>query len=134
MQNIDIFNDSAIILDRKVPNIIKSWITVLVILSVLFIPISFIKFNTYEGYTGVYINNVVIIYSNHFPLNKKLYIEGKKCNYDIISIENNKVILNIELDSSLKVENNVLNLNILKDRTSILNILKKKWKDVFARE
>ena len=28
MDNIDIFNDSAIILERKVPKKIKSWITI----------------------------------------------------------------------------------------------------------
>lgn len=134
MDNIDIFNDSAIILERKVPKKIKSWITILISLLILFVFISFIKFNTYEDYTGLYLNKQVIIYSNQFPLNNKLYIEGKKYTYNIISINDNKVILDIELDNNLKVDNNVLRINLLKDRTTIFNILKKKWKDVFSND
>ena len=37
--NIDIYNNCAIILDKKTPSLIKSWIIILTLLSILFITI-----------------------------------------------------------------------------------------------
>lgn len=134
MDNIDIFNNSAIILENKLPKRIKSWITVLILLLIFFIPISFVNFNTYKMYYGVYKNNQITVYSNNFPLNKKLYINGKKYNYEILNINDEKVILNIKLDNNLKFENNALYLNVLESRTNLFSLFKRKWKEVFYSE
>ena len=49
-------------------------------------------------------------------------------------LQTNNTTTNLDNDDNLKIENNVLKLDVLKDRTSIFNILKKKWKDVFNSE
>ena len=133
MDNIDIFNNSAIILERKVPIKIVSWITILIMLSIIFIILSFVNFNIYQKYSALYLNNKLIVYGDAFPHNNKLYIENKKYKYEILSIDNNKIILDIDLDENLKVNNSIITINVLKDRTNIFSIIKRKWKDVLFK-
>ena len=137
--NIDIYNNSAIILNKKTPSIINSWIIVLIILSLLFIIISFIPFNIYNSYDGYLIeeNNKyyvsLLVNKSDFPINKnnKLYIKTDSYKYDIISIEDNNVFLSINLKDDIKINNNIVVVNILKDKTTLFKMLKKKIKKGF---
>lgn len=139
MDKIGIYNDSAIILEKKTPKKIISWITILIILTIIFIIISFIPFNLYKtkvGYVNIVDNNSYIVLPNNesdFPVhkNQKLYIKDKKYNYKIVKLESDKLILKINLDNNLKIQNNVLALNILKYRTTLFKIIKNKIKKGF---
>ena len=140
VDKIDIYNNSAIILDEKTPKNIVSWITILIILFVLFIVFSFIPFNVYKPYIGyIDIKNddsyfISKLEYSDFPVikNKKLYIKGKNYKYEIISIEQNNLILKIDLDDNLKIQNNILTISILKNRTSLFEIIGKKLKKGFG--
>ena len=90
MDNIDIYNNSAKIFERKTPKSVISWITILIILFVLFIIISFIPFNIYKDYIGKIIDNKIPsniqinVNKSDFPIKKDriLYIEDIKYNYN----------------------------------------------------
>ena len=140
MDSIDIYNNSAIILNNKIPKKIISWITILVLILVIFIIFSFIPFNIYKSYFG-YIkieNNNAYLIANledgDFPVikNKILYINGQKYEYEFIGIEDKELILKIELDESLKIDNNIVRANILKTRTTLFKIIKNKIKKGFG--
>ena len=140
MDKLDIYNNSAIILDKKTPNKIVSWITILTILLILFIIFSFIPFNIYKPYIG-YVEikgsdtflNIKLEYSD-FPVskNKKMYIKNKAYKYEVIDIENDIVVIKINLEDNLKLEKNILTINILKDRTTLCNMIKNKIKKGFG--
>ena len=138
--NIDIYNNSAIILNNKTPSIIKYWIIILILLSLLFIVIIFIPFNIYKSYNGYviiegknsYLNLITNI--NDFPINKtkKLYIKEDNYKYEIIDIKDNNVILNVNLKDSIKINNNIVTVSILKGRTTLFKIIKNKIKKGFG--
>ena len=138
--NLDIYNDSAIILEKKTPKKIISWITILIILTILFVVFSFIPFNIYKplfGYVDITNNSSYLILDfdkSDFPFNKnnELYIKSKKYDYKVVRIEENKLILNVNLDNNLKVQNNIVTANILKNRTTLFNIIKNKIKKGFG--
>mgnify|MGYP003302592715 CR=1 FL=1 len=136
MDKIDIYNDSAIILERKTPKSIISWITILILVLIVFIIFSFIPFNIYKNYSG-YINidnkNTYLIISlekSDFPIvkNNILYIHNKCYKYKIISIKDNIVTLDVKLDDNLKIENNIVLINVLKEKTTLYKIIKNKIK------
>ena len=137
---LDIYNDSAIILDKKIPKKIISWITILIILTILFVVFSFIPFNIYKplfGYVDITNNSSYLILDfdkSDFPFNKnnELYIKSKKYDYKVVRIEENKLILNVNLDNNLKVQNNIVTANVLKNRTTLFNIIKNKIKKGFG--
>lgn len=136
---LDIYNNSAIILEKKTPKKIISWITILIILLSLFVVFSFIPFNIYKpvyGKVNITGNKTFIILNfngSDFPFNKsnKLYIKNKEYTYKVVRIEDNLVLLEINLDNNLKIQNNIVNVNILKDRTTIFKIIKNKIKKGF---
>ena len=136
---LDIYNDSAIILEKKTPKKIISWITILIILLSLFVVFSIIPFNIYKpiiGKVNITNNKTYIILNTNdsdFPFykNNKLYIKNKEYNYKIVSIEDNLVLIDINLENNLKIQNNIITVNILKDRTTIFKILKNKIKKGF---
>lgn len=136
---LDIYNDSAIILEKKTPKKIISWITILIILLILFVVFSIIPFNIYKpiiGKVNITNNKTYIILNTNdsdFPFykNNKLYIKNKEYNYKIVSIEDNLVLIDINLENNLKIQNNIITVNILKDRTTIFKILKNKIKKGF---
>jgi len=133
---IDIYNNSAIILNKKTPNYIITWIIILSILCLLFITIIFIPYNVYETYSGyVSIKDnesyiVLDINKSNFPINKnnKLYIYEKKYKYKVISIDNNILVLKVNLNNNIKINNNIVSINILKERTTMLKKIKYKIK------
>ena len=136
--NIDIYNNSAIILNSKTPSIINYWVIILFILSLLFISIIFIPFNIYKSYTGYVIikNNksYISLTINDFPINKnnKLYIKNDKYRYKIISIEEDNVLLKLNLKDNIKINNNIVLVNVLKSRTTLFKIIKNKIKKGFG--
>ena len=138
--NIDIYNNRAIILENKTPSLIKSWIIILTLLSILFITILFIPYNryiTYNGYVMLKDDNSYIslnINKNDFPIKNKnkLYIENDEYNYKIISIEKNNLVLSINLKDNIKINNNLVVLNILKDRTTLFKKIKTRIKKGFG--
>ena len=138
--NIDIYNNRAIILENKTPSLIKSWIIILTLLSILFITILFIPYNryiTYNGYVMLKDDNSYIslnINKNDFPIKNKnkLYIENDEYKYKIISIEKNNLILSINLKDNIKINNNLVVLNILKDRTTLFKKIKTRLKKGFG--
>ena len=140
MDNLDIYNDSAIILDKKTPKKIISWITILIILTILFIIFSFFPFNIYKqlvGYVNIVDNSSYIVLEvneSDFPINKtnKLYIKNKQYNYKIVNIEEDKLILSINLEDNSKIQNNIVTVNILKNRTTLFKIIKNKIKKGFG--
>jgi len=140
MDKLDIYNDSAIILDKKTPKKIISWITILIVLTVLFIIFSFIPFNVYKplvGYIDIVDDNSYLILNlnnSDFPVNNDniLYIKNKKYNYEIVSIQENKLILNVNIEDNLKIQNNALTANILKNKTTLFKIIKNKIKKGFG--
>ena len=137
---LDIYNDSAIILEKKTPKKIISWITILIILTILFVVFSFIPFNIYKplyGYVDITNNSSYLILdvnNSDFPVNKnnELYIKNKKYNYKIVKIEEDKLILSVNLDNNLKIQNNIITANILKNRTTLFKIIKSKIKKGFG--
>ena len=138
--NIDIYNNSAIILNNKTPTFINSWIIILVIISLLFTVISFIPFNMYSTYNGFIIHNDEEYYislnleKSDFPINKnnKLYIKDKNYKYKIFKIEDNNILISIKLKDDIKINNNIVVVNILKDRTTLYKIVKNKIKKGFG--
>lgn len=138
--SIDIYNNSALILNTKTPSFIKSWIIILIILSLLFIIISFVHFNVYGSYYGRVIiddNKSYIkltLDKSDFPINKnnKLYIKKDKYKYKVLDIQDNNVLLDVKLKKDIKLNNNIVLVNILKDRTTLLKIIKNKIKKGFG--
>ena len=137
--NIDIYNSSAHILNNKTPDFINFWIIILVIFSLLFVVISFIPFNIYSSYNGIVIEKGKEFYislnieKSDFPINKsdKLYIKDKNYKYKILSIKNNNVLISLKLKNDIKINNNIVVVNILKNRTTIFKIIKNKIKKGF---
>jgi len=134
--NIDIYNNSDFILNKDISFFEKSWIVILISLIILFMIIIFIPFNIYKTYNGYIQNNFVYVMleSNDFPVNKnnKLYIENNLYKYEIISIDNNVVVIDIKLKEDINIENNTFKVNVLKSRTSLLKIIKNKIKKGFG--
>ena len=137
---LDIYNDSAIILEKKTPKKIISWITILIVLLSFFVIISLIPFNIYKPFVGKVniIDERILVELDlnygGFPVNRynKLYIKNKEYDYEVVSIEDNILYLDINLDESLRIQNNIVNVNILKDRTTIFKIIKNKIKKGFG--
>lgn len=135
MDSIDIYNNKACIIENKYIYS-KYFAIILIIIFILLIIFSFIPFNIYKNYVGSVIieNNTsyIKIETNlsDFPINKnnKLYILKDKYNYEIIKIENNNVILKVNLKDNIRINNNILLLNILTNRTTLFDILKYKLK------
>ncbi len=134
--NIDIYNNSGFILNKDISFFEKSWIIILISLIILFIIIMFIPFNIYNTYNAYIENNsmYLILENKDFPINKndKLYIENNLYKYEIISINNNIVNIDIKLNKDINIENNIFKVNVLKDRTSIFKIIKNKIKKGFG--
>ena len=128
------------LLTRKMPKSIISWITILIIIFILILIFINIPFNTYKSFNGYifkykkdfYIE--VLVSKSDFPINKKdtLYIKDKKYNYKVINIDKKKYILDLKLEDNVKIENNIVRVNIEKEKTTVFKILKNKIKKGFG--
>lgn len=134
MYKIDIYNDSAIILDKTTPKKIISWITILIFLTTIFIIISLIPLNIYKTYIGTIkidnSNSYILLSNCDFPIknNNYLYIKTKKYFYEVENIYDSDVVLKLKLESNISIDNNKILVNILDGRTSLYKIIKNKIK------
>ena len=72
-------------------------------------------------------------YKNDTLKNKDiLYIKDKKYKYKLINIDKKKYILNLKLEDSIKIQNNIVRVNIKKEKTTVFKILKNKIKKGFG--
>ena len=128
------------LLTRKMPKSIISWITILIIIFILTLIFINVPFNTYKSFNGYifkykkdfYIE--VLVNKSDFPINKKdtLYIKDKKYKYKVINIDKKKYILDLKLEDNVKIENNIVRVNIEKEKTTVFKILKNKIKKGFG--
>lgn len=138
--NINIYNDSSIIINEKTPKSIISWITILIILSLIMIIIFSIPFNIYltlNGYVTIEDNETylnLLLENSDFPINKKneLYIKNVKYDYSIVNIDRENMILKVDLKDEIKLENNIVIVNLVKDRTTVFKLIKNKIKKGFG--
>ncbi len=137
MKNIDIYNNSKIILERSVPNKILSWITILKMLTIMLIIFSFIPFNRYKSYLGYVDNDYITLFYNtdDFPFNKhdELYINYNKYNYNVVSIDKDSNAILIDIDDNIKLQNNIVKLYFLKGKTTIFDMVKNNIKKGLMR-
>jgi len=135
MDNIDIFNNSAIIMNRKTPPKIISWITVIIVLLLLGILLSFYKFDRYYVYQGYFDSNnnlCLIVDYKYFDTikNKYVYYDNKKYDYEIISMkpvinekENYWVVL-VKLDFKKIDSDEIMNFKVKSDEITVLDYIK----------
>lgn len=132
MENIDIFNNSAQILNKNIPKSIISFKTILFLLFIFVLIFINIPFNNYKIYQGsIHIeNDKTLIKLNvnelDFPINKdnKLYIEYSRYNYKIINITNDYVLLEVDLNDNIKIENNMIIVKFKSEKTKIITKIK----------
>lgn len=130
--NIDIYNNSSIILERRMPNKIISWIMVLILFSIFLVIISFIPINifkTYSGYVTLKNNNqyINLVMNSNDLIDKKgiLYVKNKSINYEFNSIKEN--IITVLIDNKyLLVPNELIKINLLYDKTTLLKLIRNK--------
>lgn len=130
--NIDIYNNSSIILERRMPNRMISWIMVLILFSIFLVIISFIPINifkTYNGYVTLENNNqyINLVMNSNNLIDKKgiLYVKNKSINYEFNSIKEN--IITVLIDSKyLLVPNELIKINLLYDKTTLLKLIRNK--------
>ena len=137
MNSIDIYNNSKIILQRSVPSKILTWLTILKLLTIILIIFSFIPFNRYKTYLGYVDNGYITLFYNtdDFPFNKydELYIDYNKYSYNVVSIDKNSNTIIIDIEDGIKLQNNIVKLYFLKERTTIFNIVKNNIKKGLMR-
>ena len=141
MDNIDIFNNTEIIMTRKMPSKIVSWITVLIIGLVIFLFISiFYKYNDYiyldakvledneKFYLQTYLNDDYIKKISKATLIvdgiEQVFIISKITpSYYNDSNSNNiyEVLLEAPVNQKLNINNNIVELRFKLSQTTLIN-------------
>ena len=129
----NIYNSQDYYLYLKTPKRITSYITILILFSILFIIIGNIKYNKYKRYKAVYYNDYIYFETDIIYDLKEMYYDGKKYNYEIESIDNNDIsyVVKIKSDLSSKwVKNgNYFDIYFVYQKTSVLKeVFNKIWK------
>ena len=126
MNDIDIYNNSSVIMLKKVPVKIISWITILIVFLIFILVFgTFFTYNKYEKCIGMVRENNIVLELSPDKINKikdRLYIDNKKYNFEIkeiskdyIIIDNKnyyEIVLNINLEDKYKIDNNILEIYI----------------------
>lgn len=134
MDDINIYYNSSIILDRKIPSKIVSWVTILIGLLIFILLFgNFIGYKKYQKVVGIVKNNTIIVLIEPNMINKiqrTLIINNKEYNFEINSISEDytildnknyyEMILDIDLDNKYKINNNILELNIELGKTTLI--------------
>lgn len=136
MNDIDIYNNSKLIIESKMPKRVISWVIILIVLSCLLIILFSISFNIYKSYFGEIIKEDNNFYLNlyldesDFPISKKssIYIKDKKYDYRIIDINDGILRLEVDLDDEILIANNMVTVNVVSKRTTILKLVLSKIK------
>lgn len=131
-KSIDIYTNSSIILERRMPNKIISWIVILILFLIFLLVISFIPINifrTYSGYVTLENNNQYInfVMGSDDLIDKKgtLYIKNKSIKYEFDFIKEN--MITVLIDSKYLLEpNKLIKINLLCDRTTLLKLIRNK--------
>ena len=144
MDNIEMYQNSSIIMMSKVPKKIYSWVIILIMSLITLLSLSFLfrykKYLTYEayinnGYIEFYVDNKFFSKSS----NSDVIIKENKYKYTVIAVEEYsydmgkadywKVVIDANVPSEWIIENNRLTLNFLEKETTfaenIINGIKK---------
>ena len=143
--SLDMFNNSSIVYMKKTNNKIISFITILIVFSILFLLLAiFYKFEVFNIYYGkVYKeeDNTYVVFnvdSDFINVSKRNYLEinkkSIKCHLDSFSdnyiLYNNKkyweVTYSCELPEELSLDNNTLEIRIDRRSTTLFNELRRK--------
>lgn len=140
MNKIDIYDDSSLILERKNPKCVISWITILILLTISLMIIFSIKFNIYKSYNAYVVIEdktylVILLNESDFPIDKsdKLYIKRILYDYKIVDISDNKMVIELSLSDDISINNNQVVVNILRNRTTIFEIINNKLREEFFK-
>lgn len=130
--DINIYKNSSIILERRTPKKVISWITILILFFIFLIIISFIPINIYKAYNGyVSVDNenqyINIILNSDNLINKKgvLYIKKTRLNYEVISERDNIITMLVNSDYVL-LQNKIIQVNLLQKKATLLEFLRNK--------
>lgn len=140
MPDINIFDNSEIVMERKVPNKIVSWITILFSLLIMaVIVMCFYSYNRHLNYLGIIKkeDNIFIkVYVNKSDIsrleNQELLVNNTKTNYEIDNVSNTQINTNqgesqyevtIKLLDSKFKDNEVVDLNFKLNKTTFLKEL-----------
>lgn len=131
MNNIDIFNNKDIILFRKVPKMIYSYTTILIITMVLFLIIGQIKYKKYSVFYAYVLDDNLLIECDYLPsYDDNLIFENKKYKYKLLDVTKQIFTIKVDIPKKHMIDNNVLEVRMIKEETTILKELKKIiWKD-----
>lgn len=143
--NINIFENKSTIYLRKSDYKIVSWITILIIGSLLLISLSlFYKFELFTIYHAKVINTdeenyISVLVDNEFLKSKKrnyLEINNEECKCHLIDSSNNYIIINnlkywqlnyeCELSIENNINNNLLEVKIRNDKQSLFQYILEK--------
>ena len=87
MNDIDIYNNSSVIMLKKVPVKIISWITILLVFLIFILVFGILfTYNKYEKCIGIVRGNNIVLELSPDKINKikdGLYIDNKKYDFDI---------------------------------------------------
>jgi ABC-type sugar transport system permease subunit len=141
MQKLDVFNSPTNILNKKNNLYIIVWIILLLIFIVIStLIIIFYKFYEYEtclGYVKKLDDYKVVIYLKEFSKinDYKLYLDDQQLDFSVYSISSDyyivnndnyyEIILDLNLNDTYKIDNNILNLKLKKEQTTFLKKIKK---------
>ena len=145
-----IHNNYSYIINKKTSKVIILWLLFLIISFILFIIISLkYEYNIYDSYFG-YIKKIdnsfyTIVYIQKDKISElstsTLLVDDLEYDFEIVSISDEyfvndnelcyEVILNLNLKEKYLIENNIINIILKNDKTTIYQELKKglkKWK------
>ncbi len=145
-----IHNNYSYIINKKTSKVIILWLLFLIISFILFIIISLkYEYNIYNSYFG-YIKKIdnsfyTIVYIQKDKISElstsTLLVDDLEYDFEIVSISDEyfvndnelcyEVILNLNLKEKYLIENNIINIILKNDKTTIYQELKKglkKWK------
>lgn len=148
MNNLDIFNDTAIIMERKIPPKIISWITIMILSLITLLCISlFYNYNKYLYYFGTVIvdseNYYIKLYIEKDKIpnfsNNELIVNEVKTKYQIMNISENYYLTELKkevyevqirclLDDEVVINNNLVELRFKVPKTTMMQEIIKKIK------
>lgn len=147
MNNIDVFYNSEIILRKKSFKIKYYMISMFILIGALFIFITFFEYTSYTNLKAIvkkdnegYYLKTLIQEQNFNDINKNyLIINDKKYKYKIKNISEGyildenynkyyEVLLETKINSNLIIDNNIVDINIKKNKTTILKQIIEKIK------
>ena len=126
------FNNSRIIIERKTPQNIINWITILFITLILFICISvFYRYRKYNIYEALILKDDYVylkIYSSDLPKDNKMYIYNKNIDYKIVSNDFESTLVKCDLTGDYLISGTPIRVVFKGKYTTLYNEIKNKIK------